>query len=83
MLIMVMENPMQLTTVSEVPLDSSGALWATKVENKGESAMTANPQMNRKVINRMMEGENKKRGESKQHTPEIVKAIIAVFSVPK
>ena len=48
---MVMEKPMQFTIVSEVPRDSSGAFWATKDENKGESAITESPQINRKTMN--------------------------------
>jgi hypothetical protein len=52
MLKIVMENPMQLTIVKAVPFDSVGAFWATKVEKRGESAITAIPQIIRKPINR-------------------------------
>ena len=48
MLMMVIPNTIQLTMVREVPFESAGAFWATKVENIGESAVTANPQTNRK-----------------------------------
>ncbi len=44
-----MENPIQFTIVSEVPLDSSGALCATNVENRGESAITVTLQTNKKI----------------------------------
>lgn len=50
MLMMVIPNPMQLTMVSEVPFESDGAFCATSVENIGESAVTANPQIKRKKI---------------------------------
>lgn len=50
-----MENPIQFTIVKEVPLESSAAVCATKVENKGESAITEIPQMNRKVTNKIDE----------------------------
>ena len=47
---MVIEKPIQLTMVNAVPLNSAGALFATKVENKGESAITTKPQKIRKTI---------------------------------
>ena len=49
MLTMVIENPIQFTIVRAVPLNSGDALWATKVENRGESAMTTMPQKSRKA----------------------------------
>ena len=48
MLTMVMANPIELTMVKAVPLHSAGAFFATRVENRGESAMTTNPQKMRK-----------------------------------
>ena len=51
MLIMVIENPMQFTMVSAVPLEISGALFATSVEKSGESAITTNAQKNKKHKN--------------------------------
>lgn len=48
---------MQLTMVSEVPLDCGGALCATKVENKGESAITTMPQHTRNDINKQADDE--------------------------
>src|SRR5215211_691213 len=83
MLMMVIENPIQLTIVSEVPLSSAGAFWATRVENRGESAMTTKLQKNRKVIsvgNELLKSNN---GESRQHTQESDRAMVAIFFVPK
>ena len=48
---MVMKNPMQLTMVSAVPFNSRGAFCATRVEKRGESAMTTIPQKRRNGIN--------------------------------
>jgi hypothetical protein len=42
-LTIVIENPIQFTMVSAVPLDSVNADCAIKVENCGESATTAMP----------------------------------------
>lgn len=52
MLTMVIEKPMQLTIVRAVPLSFFGALFATKVENRGESATTTIPQKIKKLINK-------------------------------
>ena len=41
---MVMENPMQVTTVMAVPLICIIAFCATNDENNGESAITTSPQ---------------------------------------
>ena len=79
---MVIENPMQFTIVSEVPRDSSGAFWATKVENKGESAITANAQTNKKTMNSTDEPANRKSGETMQHKHETVNAATATFFAP-
>jgi len=48
---MVIANPIQLTIVSPVPLNSEGAAAATKVENCGESDMTTIPQIHDNVRN--------------------------------
>ncbi len=40
---------MELTIVNAVPLDAAGALRATRVENRGESATTIIPQKIRKM----------------------------------
>ena len=78
-----MENPMQFTIVREVPLDSSGALCATRVENKGESAITTSAQMNKKVKNKTSEFKNKKKGETMQHKKDKHNAVVAIFFAPK
>ena len=49
---MVMANPMQLTIVKAVPFISASAFCATKVEKRGESAMTTNPQKMRNPTTR-------------------------------
>lgn len=68
--------------VREVPIDSSGAFWATKVENKGESATTTRPQMNKNVMNKTTELENRKSGEAKQHKQDKNSEIVAIFFTP-
>ena len=82
MLTIVIENPMLFTSVSEVPLDSGGALLATNVENNGESATTEKPQINRKIRNKSKEEFSRKNGETKQHIPETPNANEASFLVP-
>ena len=82
-LIIVIENPIQFTKVKEVPLDSSGALWATKVENNGESAITAIPQRNRKQRKRKVEFEKRKSGEIIQQRQDMNKDKVAIFFTPK
>ena len=76
---MVMAKPMQLTIVKDVPLDASGAFWATKVENKGESATTTIPQKKRKINKIVMEFWDKKKGEIKQQIQEDDRAKVAIF----
>ena len=49
-LTIVIEKPMQLTMVSAVPLEVSGAACATSVEKSGESATTEIPQVKRNTI---------------------------------
>ena len=63
---MVIEKQMQLTMVSEVRRDSSGAFCATNVENKGESAITASPQKKRKIRKATEEWPDRKKGEHKK-----------------
>src|SRR5258708_32185502 len=77
-----MENPIQFTMVSDVPLDSSGAFWATKVENRGESAITTSPQKNKKPINAGTELINRNNGERQQHKQERNKAPVATCLTP-
>ena len=82
MLTIVILKPIQLTMVREVPLDSSGAFWAIKVENKGESAITVIPQINKKARSKTTEFENKNKGEAKQHMPDKSNDMIAIFLAP-
>ena len=70
MLIMVIANPTQFTTVKAVPLFFSGVLWATKVVNNGESAMTTMPQKNRKSTNKSSLAMKNRSGVSTQQIPE-------------
>lgn len=78
-----MEKPIQFTIVSDVPLDSSGALCATNVENKGESAITTTPQKKRNAINKSKELLNKNSGDKRQHRKERNKEMVATFFTPK
>jgi len=50
MLTIVIVKPIQFTIVRAVPLSTDGAFLATKVEKRGESAMTTIPQKIRKAI---------------------------------
>ena len=83
MLTTVIAKPMQFTAVSEVPLDSAGALRATSVENKGESAITTIPQKKRKLRKIITEPENKMSGETRQHRHERNREVVAIFFSPK
>ena len=74
---------MQLTMVSEVPRDSSGALRATSVENKGESAITTSAQKNKNEMNTIAESEKRKSGEVMQHKNDKLNAIVAIRFAPK
>ena len=82
MLIIVIENPIQFTIVSEDPLVSSGAFLATRVENNGESAITETLHTNRKIRKVKLEFEKRKIGERKQQEQEMVKAMDAIFFAP-
>ena len=82
MLIIVIENPIQLTMVNEVPLDSPGAFCATSVENRGESAITTNPQKKRNAISTERELLNRNRGETQQHKQDKSKEMVAIFFTP-
>ena len=79
---MVIENPMLFTIVSAVPLVSFSELFATNVENNGESAITTMPQKSRKPINTKLESHKKIKGEKMQHMQDKNNAIAAVFFVP-
>ena len=76
---MVMAKPIQFTIVKDVPLDASGAFWATKVENNGESATTTIPQKNRKINKTILELWDKKMGEIRQQKHEADRAIVAII----
>ena len=80
---MVMEKPIQLTMVSDVPFDAGCAFCATNVENNGESAITAIPHINIKAINEVVEPLNSNSGDMKQQIHDTDNAIIAVFFTPK
>jgi hypothetical protein len=82
MLNMVIENPIQFTIVSAEPRLWVGACFATKLENKGESAMTMVLQKNRNPRKRMGFECCKNRGETKQQIPEQARAILAINLAP-
>ena len=76
-----MAKPTELTSVSAVPFIFGAAFCATRVENKGESAITTRPQKIRKVRKAGNEKDMVK-GRSKQQTPEDASAITAIFFAP-
>jgi len=82
MLIIVIENPIQFTIVKAVPLDSGKALLATKVENRGESAITTIPQKKRNPIMMTEESIKNISGDIIQHRHDKSNAMEAVFFVP-
>ena len=69
---------MQFTIVKAVPLISESAFFATNVENRGESIITVNPQINKKTRNPTFPIKNNE-GDKRQHSPDILKAIMAIF----
>lgn len=79
----VIENPMLFTIVSDAPLDSAGAFCATNVENNGESAITTRPQKKRKISSTKAELLNKNSGERTQHKPDKNNEMVAIFLVLK
>ena len=79
---MVIEKPMQLTIVSDVPFDAGCAFCATSVENSGESAITAIPQINIKITSATGELLNNSNGEIKQQRHDMDRAIVAVRLAP-
>ena len=82
MLTIVMEKPMQLTIVSAVPFISPEAFWATRVEKRGESAITTMPQNSMKPINKFSYSTKNTNGEIRQQPHESRRAVNAVFLVP-
>ena len=73
---------MHVTMVSAVPLDCTGAFWATRAENNGESAITAMPQKIRNAITIIGEETKNINGEITQHIPEQKSAAAATFPAP-
>ncbi len=73
---------MQVTIVNAVPLFSAAAFCATKVENKGESAVTTMPQNTKNPIHKYAASEVKTNGESKQQQQERSKAVKATLFAP-
>ena len=78
MLTMLIANPKQFTIVSPVPFKVIGAALATKLENWGESAVTAIPQIHHPIKKRMG-GNWKSIGDTRQKPPEISKANSATL----
>lgn len=76
-----MKNPTQLTMVNAVPFVSAVVVLATNVENSGESVITATPQRSKKTIITVNEAPLITSGESKQHNPEVARAIAAMYFV--
>ena len=74
-----MAKPMLLTMVNAVPFCVSGAFWATKVANIGESAMTTIDQNPKKIKKKISDELLIKNGETKQHTQEAANVLIASF----
>ena len=69
--------------VNAVPFSFEFEFCATKVENRGESAITTNPQKNKKITNKQRLLVISKRGDSKQHIPDNNKKLNATFFVAK
>jgi hypothetical protein len=82
MLTIVIEKPMQLTIVNDVPLECSGAFCATRVENKGESATTTMPQNIKNPVRTNVELVINSNGEAIQQKQEQNNAIIASRFTP-
>lgn len=80
-LIMVIKKPKQLTVVSPVAFFSAGTAAATKLENCGESAVTAMPQRHQTSKNGSG-GSSKINGEAKQNTPDTANAPTATVPLP-
>jgi hypothetical protein len=71
-------KPNEFTMVRAVPLPEAGAFWATKVENIGESAVTAKPQNIKKRRKSISEFWKNIKGEMRQHMPDKLKAVFAI-----
>ena len=77
-----MLKPIQLTIVRAVPFNSGVALWATKVEKSGESAITTIPQKNRKAMKTKSKEFMKNKGDKTQQQPDSKRNVLAVFLRP-
>lgn len=75
MLAMVIAKPILLTIVSAVPWILSGAFWAIRVENIGESDTTVMPHITMKPMKMEVEGMAYMNGKSTQHIPDINKEV--------
>ena len=73
---------MLFTIVSAVPLDSLFTLFATSVENNGESAITTIPHTIRYIIKIVLLPEINIKGEIRQQRQESIRAEKAVGLVP-
>ena len=73
---------MLFTIVKAVPFDSLSTLFATSVENNGESAITTIPHTIRYVIKIILLPEINIKGEIRQHKHESMSAEKAVILVP-
>ena len=76
-----MANPIQVMIVNADPLFSVTAVWATMEENCGESATTANPQINKKKRNNAG-GNTKLKTDSRQQQNEMSKPVYATLALP-
>ena len=81
MLTILMANPIQFIRVSAVPFNSGVTDEATKLENWGESAVTAIPQR-QKATRKTAVGNWNSNGEIKQKSPEMNKGTTATFLLP-
>lgn len=77
-----MAKPIQFTSVNEVPCSLWGACLAIREENRGESAVPDRPQQNKNIRKGYTEPLKRKRGESRQHIPEMASEIVAIFFAP-
>ena len=73
---------MQFTIVNAVAFVSADVFCATKVEKRGESAITTMPQNSKKPINKFSDSDAKISGETKQQPQDKSNAINAIRFVP-
>lgn len=81
MLTILIAKPIQFTKVSPVPVNSEGMAAATKLENCGESAVTAMPQRHHPIKN-SAEGSSNSKGDKRQSNPDRAKAAEATLRLP-